>query len=77
MSFNLENYILNEALSSNILRSVLNEPSGFFKLCKLFTISICPKYDKRIDNGGIHNISSDIADIIPKLATTISTLFFS
>jgi hypothetical protein len=77
MSFNLENYILNEALSSNILRSILNEPSGFFKLSKLFTISWSRNFDNKIDNSGVHNISTDIRTIICDLSTTLSTLFFS
>jgi hypothetical protein len=77
MSFNLENYILNEALSSNILRSILNEPSGFFKLSKLFSLSVSPEHKKgRIDNGGVHDISSDIYEIIRNLSITMSTLFW-
>lgn len=31
MKFDLCNYILNEALSSSIVRDIMNEPSGFFK----------------------------------------------
>lgn len=31
MPFNFSNYILNEALTSNILRDIMQEPTGFFK----------------------------------------------
>lgn len=31
MSFDFKKYILNEALTSSVVREIINEPSGFFK----------------------------------------------
>lgn len=76
MDFSLNRYILNEALSSNILRNILNEPTGFFKLSKIFSL-IEHNKGKRFNSndGGPHDITKDILDINVKLCNTIYELF--
>lgn len=76
MDFSLNRYILNEALSSNILRSILNEPTGFFKLSKIFSLIERNKGMRFNSNdGGPHDITKDILDINVKLCNTIYELF--
>lgn len=77
MDFSLNRYILNEALSSNILKSILNEPTGFFKLSKLFSL-IHPYKGQKFNNndGGPHDITQDMLDIVRKLNNTLYELFY-
>ena len=83
MNFSLNRYILNEALASNILRSILNEPSGFFKLSKIFLMANAghETYDKAHDyepsNGGPHALTVDMLKTVFNLAKTLNTLFKS
>lgn len=74
MEFSLSNYIT-ESLSSNILREIINEPSGFFKFIKIFYMrkNRINNNDRKLRNG--HGVEVDIVNTMKGLNATISRLF--